>query len=363
MKFNDINKMLVLILALTLTLQTSHVDASQSGTIKAAQYATLDYDVVYVRCPRATETVNWRGNDLLNWNGVNDMWLSASNNIYQQPGCDLVLHHSDPAYGGGLPQGDRGREEVLVDCDETDNTQAICTIADPNVSFDGNTIVYTKFTDTRDFMDGVGISGDGGWGRTAGHSQSYVRLYPDGDGPGFGKRFSSGLIPYSAPALIFQFDLQTMQETRVSPEAIMLSGRAHAGKGEEWSSNIPVMDTGPFFMHDGRVGFTSNRENGFYRFQLFAMDLNGKSLKLMGHRAMNQQLHPNILKDGRIAYTSHDVMLHKVANNNYSLFTINPDGSFPFILAGKHDSTMVSYHFTTQPSDGVIISTLYYNHN
>lgn len=43
----------------------------------------------------ATETVEMpdgSGETLLNWNGVNDLWLSVTNNIIQRPGCDLVLH-------------------------------------------------------------------------------------------------------------------------------------------------------------------------------------------------------------------------------------------------------------------------------
>ena len=334
------------------------------GATRTAQYAQIDYDVVYVRCPRASEPVNWMGSkDLLNWNGINDIWLSAANNIYQQPGCDLVLHHSSPGYGGGLPLGHPAREEVLVECDETNTAAAVCTVADPNVSFDGKSVVFAKFTDTRAFVDNIGLNGDGGWGPHWNHRQSYVEIYSDGSGPGYGRRFSGELKPYNAPVLIYRYDLVTKTQTQVSPPAAFYAGRAHPNKDTEWSSNIPVMDTGPFFMPDGRVGFTSNRDNGFYRFQLFAMDADGKNLELLGHRAMNQQLHPAILKDGRIGYTSFDAMLQKESNNQYSLFTINPDGSFPFILAGKHDATHVSYHFMTQLSDGDVVVTLYYNHN
>jgi len=199
----------ILIMVVVATSITGLCFSSNSIAAKTAQYAGLDYDVVYVRCPRATEPVNWRGTPLLNWNGINDMWLSASNNIYQQPGCDLVLHHSDPAYGGGLPLGDRGREEVLVDCDEMNNTAAICTIVD---SLDGNVIVYSKFTDTRNFMGDIGITGGGGWGRTPGHDQSYVKLSLDGKG----QRLSSKLKAFDAPALIFKYDLRTKTETQVT---------------------------------------------------------------------------------------------------------------------------------------------------
>ena len=333
---------------------------------RQAQYAALDYDVVYVRCPRGREPVirpDGIGEAMENWNGVNDVWLSAANNIHQQPGCDLVLHHSEPAYGG-LPAGHPGREEVLVNCDESDASKPICTIADLNVSFDGRSIIYTKFTDTRQVVADEGFSGDGGIGSTR-HKQSYMRLFPDGDGPSgvFGQRIPSPIKAYDAPALIYRYDLQSRSESLVSPPATHFAGRAHPGKDSEWHSNIPVMDTGPFFMADGRIGFTSNRASGFYQFQLFAMSQDGSNLELLGHRAMGQQLHPATLKDGRVTYTSQDVMLQKVDNNNYSLFTINADGSDPFILAGKQDPTAFSYHYATQLSDGDVIVTLYYNHN
>lgn len=346
-------------------LMSGMTDAAAAGR---ASYANIDYDVVYVRCPRAREPViypNGSNEPLLNWNGVNDMWLSAANNIYQQPGCDLVLHHSDPTYGGNLPVGDRGREEVLVNCDETTSSKPVCTIADPNVSFDGRYVIYTKFTDTRTYLKDAGFTGDGGVGATR-HNQSFMRLYPAGDGPGglYAVRVNTGgLVPYDAPALIFRYDLLTHTESEVSPAPAFFAGQAHPGKDPEWHSNIPVMDTGPFFMADGRIGFTSNRANGFYQFQLFAMAQDGSGLELLGHRALSQQLHPATLEDGRIMYTSHDVMLQRGGNNNYSLFTINVDGSNPFILAGKQDASMFTYHFATQLSDGDAVAAIYYNHN
>lgn len=347
------------------------IDAS--AALRHAQYAQLGYDVVYVRCPRAREPVvhPGLGESLLNWNGVNDIWLSAANNIYQEPGCDLVLHHSDPSYNAGLPPGDPGREEVLVDCNENDSTRPICTVADPNISFDGKSIIFTKFTDTRNFVTDIrngfyGLTNAGGWGQASAHQQSLMRIYPNGDGPGgvYASRITSRhLNPYDAPALIFRYDLDTKTETQVSPAPQFWAGRAYPNVGTEWHSDIPVMDTGPFYLPDGRIGFTSNRANGFYRFELMAMDADGSNLEKIGWRAMNQQLHPAILMDGRIMYTSFDAMLQKVQNNNYSLFTINPDDSNPFILAGKHDATQFTYHFSTQLSDGDIVTTLYYDHN
>jgi len=328
---------------------------------REAQYANLSYDVVYVRCPRGREPINVLGRgEQLNWNGINDIWLSATNNIYQQPGCDLVLHHSDPNYQGGLPLGDRAREEVLVDCDETDSNSPICTIADPNVSFDGRYIVYAKFSDTRNFVTNMGAL-DLDW---SGYLQTYMRLDPNGSNGQYAKAVTHARIqPYDAPVYIFKYDLLNKTEQKISPESGFFAGLAYPQKDTEWVGNIPVIDNGPFFTADGRIGFTSNRAHGFNRFQLFTMDVDGKNLQLIGHRAMSNQLHPAGLKDGRIAYTNKDNVVHKVENNNFSLFTVNPDGSDPFILAGKQDATLMTYHYLTQLSDGDIVVTLYYNHN
>ena len=86
--------------------------ASSTAAAADPSYSDLSYDVVYVRCPRGLEPVNRNGDEsMLNWNGVNDMWLSVSNNVYHQPGCDLVLHRA------GFAAGDPAAEQVLVDCD------------------------------------------------------------------------------------------------------------------------------------------------------------------------------------------------------------------------------------------------------
>ena len=321
---------------------------------KTAQFANINYDVVYVRCPRGKEPVVRNGTaNLLNWNGVNDLWLSAENNTYQEPGCDLVLHHSD------MTSGDPSAEEVLVNCSEDDPTQPVCSVTDPNVSFDGRYVVFTKFTDTRNFVQDMGIRDITGVG-----AQSFMTLYPDGSGENgsFARNLFGGLKPFAAPAFIYLYDLQTGTEVKVSPDNQFFAGRAYPGKDPEWVGNVPVMDTGPYFLPDGRIGFTSNRNHGFGQFQLFAMDRDGSNMTVLSHRAMTNQLHPFILKDGRIVYTNFDgAILQRAGNNNFSLFSANPDGSDPFIFAGKMDSTEWSYHFATQLSDGDVVVTLYYN--
>ncbi|MCF6264889.1 MAG: hypothetical protein L3J24_15055, partial [Xanthomonadales bacterium] len=336
--------------------QSYFLSKNETGGEKQAQFADIGYDIVYVRCPRGNEPVlrpNSNGvQELLNWNGVNDIWLSATNNVYHQPGCDLVLHDSN------MTPGDPAAETVLVNCDEGDTSNPVCSVVDPNVSFDGRYVVYTKFIDTRTFVASLGIQGLNSIG-----NQTLMSLDPAGllDGNRFAQALTTNFRPYAAPALIFMYDLQTGIDIQISPDSNMFAGRAYPGRGPEWSSNIPVMDTGPFFMPDGRIGFTSNREQGFGLFQLFAMDRDGQNIEVLSHRAMANQLHPISLMDGRIIYTNFDRMLQRTTNNNFSLFEIKPDGSAPFIFAGKNDATKWSYHYVTQLSDGDIVTTLYYN--
>jgi len=307
-----------------------------------------------VRCPRGRQ-LNYLGADAAaNWNGVNDIWLSARNNVHQLPGCDLVVHHT------GVDELDPGHDEVLVDCDETDTDTPVCSVADPFVSFDGRSIYYAKFTDTREILDDSNLTPRM---KPSTHSQRVSRLDATG---GNGTYATLGGFPpliYNAPVLIYRYDLDTGENTQVSPASALMAGRAYPGRDSEWTFPLPVMDTAPFMMADGRIGFTSNRDSGFTRFELFAMDRDGQNLEKLGHRAMVQQLHPVPLMDGRIMYSNFDVMLSRPGNNDYSLFTINPDGSFPFILAGKQDSSNLSYHFATQLSDGDIVTALYYNNN
>jgi len=353
---------LVLFLLSTKVLATPYsnmndlLSKTQTKGINHAQFANIGYDIVYVRCPRGIEPVLRPSSsgvqELLNWNGVNDLWLSAANNVYHQPGCDLVLHDSS------MIPGDLAAEEVLVNCDEGDTSNPVCSEVDPNVSFDGRYVVYTKYIDTRTFVTNLGIEEINAIG-----NQTFMKLDPAGliGGDRFAESLPTNFRPYAAPALVFMYDLQTGIDIQLSPDSNMFAGRAHPGKGPEWSSNIPVMDTGPFFMPDGRIGFTSNREQGFGLFQLFAMDRDGKNIEISSHRAMANQLHPISLMDGRIIYTNFDRMLQRVTNNNFSLFEINPDGSAPFIFAGKNDATKWSYHYVTQLSGGDIVTALYYN--
>ena len=343
---------------LTILLFSLSSISQASASLPTAEIAQLDYSVAYVRCPRGQylSHLEYRGDSIAgNIEGANDIWFSASNNFYMVPGCDLVIKHPD---GANSPN-----EEVLVNCDENNQEKAVCTVVDPNVSFDGRRIVYTKIMDTREFVTDKGFTGNSGI--TDKPYQTVMGIYPDGSGRwgAFAQSKGNGVAVYKSPGLIFEYDLVTKTERQISPSPQCSAGRAYHHRDINWCSNIPVMDTGPFYMPDGRIGFTSNRDNGFYRFEMHAIETDGTGLEKISHRAMGNQLHPITLTNGKILYTSKDTHHGRVDNNNYSLFTQDPNGAFPFIFAGKFDATRLSYHYATQLSDGGVVVTLYYNKN
>ncbi len=83
------------------------------STDKSVKY---DYDVVYVRAPR--KEANGRSR-----------WAEVGDPRTMEPGADLMLLHPN------------GKEEVLVP------VKAHESIADPYVSFDGQSVYYAKFHD------------------------------------------------------------------------------------------------------------------------------------------------------------------------------------------------------------------------
>ena len=88
------------------------IDPPHIATDKTVKY---DYDIVYVRAPRSDKG---RGR-----------WAEVGDPRTMEPGSDLMLLHPD------------GKEEVLVP------VAAHEAIADPFVSFDGQSVYYAKMHD------------------------------------------------------------------------------------------------------------------------------------------------------------------------------------------------------------------------
>ncbi|HEV8377268.1 MAG TPA: hypothetical protein VGP99_00340, partial [Tepidisphaeraceae bacterium] len=97
-----------------LFLDPIDVNVPHISTDKSINY---DYDIVYVRAPRAGDTTHKR------------FWTEIATPVYMQSGADLMLLHPD------------GSEELLV------AAGGKSSITDPVVSFDGQWVYYVVLHD------------------------------------------------------------------------------------------------------------------------------------------------------------------------------------------------------------------------
>src|SRR6185295_14909932 len=136
-----------------------------------------------------------------------------------------------------------------------------------------------------------------------------------------------------------------------------------------------VFNLGPTPVPGGRVAFVSDR-NAFkgtntgyapnaLALQLFVMDDDGANAECIGHLNLGMALHPVILKDGRIMFSSLESQSLR-SHHLWGIWAINPDGTNwgPLVSAFDVDGgTTDSFHFQTQLSDGNIVFESYYNLN
>ncbi len=265
---------------------------------------TIDYDIVYVRTPRKGDRV-----------GTN--WAEISHPHFMDPGGDLVLLHPD------------GSEEVLV-------TGGHGSVTDPVVSFDGQWVYYSYFHDLRD--------------------ASTSRASASG-------------------ADIYKIHIKTRQIVRLTrQEFTPNTGAAHWSRdyrtpeqGKNWLS-YGVLHLGPCPLPGGKIAFTSNR-NAFkppkrlpHTLQLFVMDEDGGNLECIGHLNLGCALHPTILRDGRIMFSTLESQGLR-SSTLWGLWTIHPDGTqwAPLASAFFAGPNPTAWHFQTQISDGSIVAEEYYN--
>ncbi len=256
-----------------------------------------DYDIVYVRAPRRDPTGKSR-------------WAEVGDPRTMEPGADLVLLHPD------------GKEEVLVAAEGNES------VADPQVSFDGEWVYFAKFHDA---------------------------LRHKG-------------------ADIYKIHVPTRKVVRLTRQAFT----PNAGAADWSKTPLPawgVYNTGPCPLPGGRLAFVSDR-NAFkatnpgyapnaLALQLFVMDDDGKNVECIGHLNLGSTLHPVALKDGRIMFSSLESEGLR-SHHLWGLWTINPDGTHwnPLMSAFEiGNGTADSLHFQAQISDGSIVVESYYNLN
>ena len=272
-----------------------------------------DYDIVYVRAPRYGKGKTKDGKDR-----PASVWPEIGHPYNLQSATDLMVLHPD------------GSEEVLV-------AGGKGAIADPYVSFDAAWVYYTLFHDVSRNNE----YGSGGADVYKVHvkTRKIVRLTQQEFTP------NTGVADWSA-------DYQTPEKGKVN-------------------LRYRVVNAHPCPLPGGKVAFVSNRDgllppHGYPReaLQLFVMDEDGKNVEKIGHLNVGCALHPVVLKDGRIIFSSLESQgVH--AGIIWGIWSIHPDGTNwnPVVSALFEAGAPDAFHFQSQLSDGTIVVERYYNQN
>src|SRR5262249_11797363 len=261
-----------------------------------------DYDIVYVRTPRKGNAPH------------SSRWADASLPLNVDAEGDLMLLHPD------------GSEERLV-------AGGKGSITDPFVSFDGEWVYYTQFEDLKNRTQHSGAAAD-----------------------------------------IYKIHVKTRKIVRLThQEFTPNTGAAQWAKdyrtAEPGKTTQPyaIANLGPCPLPGGKVIFTSNR-NGFEMprgnnmgfgipFQLFVMDDDGSNVEMIGHLNIGSALHPVVLKDGRVMFSSLEDQGFR-SDLDWGIWSIHPDGTrWGPILSPFGGS---AFHFQTQLSDESIVVAFYY---
>ncbi len=277
----------------------------------------IDYDIVYVRAPRAGDEEHRR------------FYTDFSQPVTMEPGADLMLLHPD------------GREELLV-------AGGRGAVTDPMVSLDGEWVYYTLIHDLEKANQ---------WN------------------------------PPRAGADIFKIHVPSRRIVRLTNQRFSPNTGAadwasdyRAAEKDRTRFEYGVFNMGPCPLPGDRIVFTSNRD-GFrpakgypvIALQLFVMDDRDESigddvdpvnLEKIGHLNISGALHPVVLVDGRIMYSTLESQGIR-SDISWGIWTIHPDGTrwAPLVSAFDPGGAPNGFHFQTQLSDGSIIVEEYYNQN
>ncbi|HHL31674.1 MAG TPA: hypothetical protein ENJ41_03750 [Oceanospirillales bacterium] len=251
---------------------------------------------------------------------TNTLWPEIFHPARMDAGADLILLHPD------------GSEEILVDC-------STCGVTDPFVSFDAKWVFYSLFHDLTQL-----------------NSQR-------------------GNLPLLG-ADIFRINLASREIQQLTHGKFT----PNTGNGN-WDESNPlnpssefnrlgygILNLGPMPLPDNKLVFTSNR-NGYVptkgftnpTLQMFVMDIDGENIEAIAPMTIGSSLHPTILNDGRIMFSSYESQGIR-DRRVWGIWTIDPDGRnwAPLVSAMTSPN---AFHFTTQLSSGEIVVEQYYNLN
>ncbi len=271
--------------------------------------AAVNYDIVYVRAPRYGDTK------------IAD-WPEVFNPTKMEPGADLILLKPD------------GREEILFPAGNG-------AVIDPAVSFDAQWVYFVFFPDVRPSArnyqrDGAPEQGSDIY-KIHLPSRQVIRLTQQTwTPPSGGIKWSNNLLQAS------------------SPDAHYL------GYGIFNMAPCPLPGGKVMFV-SSRDGYLPNKNYTFPNLRLYVMDDDGRNVEKIGHLNIGSAMHPTVLKDGRVMFSSYESQGLR-DQRVWSLWSILPDGRYwePLMGSFKVGSSM---HFQTQLSDGRISVVEYYNLN
>lgn len=267
----------------------------------------VDYDIAYVRAPRYGDTTVTR-------------WPEVKDPITLESGTDLVLLHPD------------GSQELLV-AGGTDGA-----VIDPSVSLDGQRIYYSVCPN--------------------------VRL----------RNTQVGGIPIVG-CDIYSMLLSTRQETRLTYQEWTPNTGVANWCPTPVASNVPcnrpgygVFNLGAHEIAGNRLVFVSSR-NGFApniafthpNLQLHILDLDSGITHWIGAFNIGSALHPFPLQDGTIGFSTME-SAHRRDARLWGLWRIYPDGRRFAPLLSAFMGEFAS-HFSTQLTDGRVVTDMYYNQN
>jgi hypothetical protein len=282
----------------------------EPAAVSSDKSVGYDYDIVYVRAPRVAKGRD--GKDV-----SAEVWPDAGDPGGLRAPTDLMVLHPD------------GSEDVLVEGGDG-------AIADPYVSFDAEWVYYSHFHDVRNADD---RSGGADVYKVHVKTRRVVRLTEQRWTP------NTGVADWSA-------DFRTPADGKTT-----LPGG--------------VYNIHPCPLPGGRVAFVSTRDgfmpprrNHFGALQLFVMDDSddgpGANVEKIGHMNVAEALHPVVLKDGRIIFSSLEIQGKH--NTGWGILAIHPDGTNwnPVVSALSLGGAAIPFHFQTQLSDGSIVVENYY---
>ncbi len=318
--------------------------------------------IVYSRCARTTESLNLTADVTINGQTQQASRLMKGLDIYDVL-PDVTNFFGDFSAPCDLMYRDaQGAERVLYDCSTTSTAGNACAALDPAVSFDGKTIAFSVFRGTLES-----------------HS---LRVRHD-------------VIDESADPEYTGY-IDTPNKKLKTTGAHLHTVDVATGSLSFKPFEQDIYDSGPAFLVNGRLAFTSNRDKHtttvIWRSsgskvgtRIWSIDLNWKNLDLASHHSLSQEQHPYLLKNGRLAYSSWQVLGAQpfrhtngsiggftTQDNLFHLYSQFPDGAENFALYGQHSGGhFPSYfgedhnaaHFITQTSDERIWFADYYRGN